>query len=199
MIRESSSCWASARTRSKWVSVEMVWRSTDTGESWRSCNEASWVQALSFEVEDEDGDDSLLITWIFSGKCFVGRELSTRFEVGGSSRKSRDVPRGVPSLRGLGLGRNRRTSDMSRKPMMKERGVWLVVTCEKVRNSLFSMRRTSFGNVDGGRWFLIVEVVVPKLTMLNICSHQRWFEWMNEWNAMRFRAPVFLHTYFQIN
>ena len=81
----------------------------------------------------------------------MGRELSTRFEVGGSSRKSRDVPRGVPSLRGLGVGRNRRTSDMSRKPMMKERGVWLVVTCEKVRNSLFSMRRTSFGNVDGGR------------------------------------------------
>lgn len=47
-----------------------MWRSTDTGESWRSCNEASWVQALSFEVEDEDEDedeegdedDSLLIT-----------------------------------------------------------------------------------------------------------------------------------------
>lgn len=125
MIRESSSCWASARTRSKWVSVEMVWRSTDTGESWRSCNEVSWVQALSFEAEAEDDrgdeDDSLLITLNFWGKCFVDRELSTRFEVRGSSRKSRDVPRGVPSLRGLGVGRNRRTSDMSRTPIIRER------------------------------------------------------------------------------
>lgn len=102
-----------------------MWRSTDTGESWRSCNEVSWVQALSFEAEAEDDrgdeDDSLLITLNFWGKCFVDRELSTRFEVRGSSRKSRDVPRGVPSLRGLGVGRNRRTSDMSRTPIIRER------------------------------------------------------------------------------
>lgn len=80
----------------------------------------------------------------------MGRELSTRFEVRGSSRKSRDVPRGVQILRGLGVGRIRRTSDMSRTPIMRERAVWLIVTCEKVRNSVFSMRRTSFETLMEG-------------------------------------------------
>lgn len=118
MMIDSSSCWASARTRSNWFSLHMGWSSTDTGESSSSCIDPSRVQALSFH------EDSPPTTSIFAGKTwgFVGRESvlepeTTRF-VSGCCRKSR----GVRALRNLGVTWNRkRTSDISGSEKGRER------------------------------------------------------------------------------